>query len=85
MISVLTNWEDIDDYPAADDVSIMQDGSLIVKEPKDEQFKDGKPIAIYAAGAWQRIEYEDGMAFMSFLGEHDLVEEWENRREEPVE
>jgi hypothetical protein len=81
MITVTTSWEDIDEYPTAGDVSLMTGGVLVVT-PYIEEGEDPTKvpaIAIYAPGAWQRVERDESATLLTrFLTERGLVEEWKN-------
>jgi hypothetical protein len=77
MISVLTAWEDIDEFPTANDVSILSGGYLAVQEPVLGNEGMMKQLALYAPGAWQKVEYDEAsMQLTCFLMEHQLMEKW---------
>lgn len=84
MISVMTEWDEIDEFPAAGDVSIMAGGILVVMpELKEGEDPTKVPaIAIYADGAWKRVDRdESAIQLTSFLERNGLFSEWCRERD----
>lgn len=87
MITVMTSWEDIDEYPTGVDVNVLHGGMLMVVPalPEGPAALEVRPLAIYAPGAWMRVEHDEASTqLVSFLSERGLTEEWKTYGTEEV-